>query len=267
MKITVGADPEFFVRDRSHYISGHIFPCGTKRQPLGTKHGAIQVDGIALECNVNPASTRDEFVGNLTGVVRDLGDVVHKHRPGATLVARPSIFFGHRRLSTLPLENARLGCDPDFNAYTTRPNSTPDADLPIRTGAGHIHVGFTKAADVHDFDHFDLCAKVARNMDFYLGCPSLLWDEDDRRRSLYGRAGAFRPKSYGLEYRVLSNAWLNDDSRIGWVFDKTVYAVKEALDNKGLDNRFGDTAMTIINNNDHSWPDQHRYREVAEAVL
>ncbi len=267
MKITVGADPEFFVRERRHFISGHIFPCGTKQHPMRTKHGAIQVDGIALECNVTPASSRSEFIDSVRGVISDLTGVVRKRRPDAEIVARPSIFFGYKRLSTLPLENARLGCDPDYCAYTTRPNNPPDSDQPFRTGAGHIHVGFTKAADVTDFDHFDLCAKVARNMDFHLGLPSLLWDYDDRRRSLYGQAGAFRPKSYGMEYRVLSNAWLADDRRLGWVFDRTVQAATEALAEKGLERQYGEAARTIINNNDHDWADQHRYRGIAEAVL
>lgn len=265
--IKVGADPEFFVQKGRHFISGHIFPCGSKQHPMVTKHGAVQVDGIALECNVTPASTRDEFVNNIRGVVGDLSDVVHRVQPGAKIVARPSIFYGVKRLSKLPVENSRLGCDPDFNAYTTRPNHPPNQDLPFRTGAGHIHVGFTHNADPHDWDHFDLCSKVVRNLDYHLGLPSLLWDYDDRRRSLYGRAGAFRPKSYGLEYRVLSNAWLSDDTRIGWIFDRTVFATNQALSDKGLDRKYGEYAVYALNDSNHEWPDHPEYKGIAKEVL
>ena len=55
-------------------------------------------------------------------------------------------------------------------------------------------------------------------LDMYLGLPSLIWDRDTKRRSLYGDFGAFRPKPYGLEYRVLSNAWLAHTRTIGFVY-------------------------------------------------
>ena len=35
---------------------------------------------------------------------------------------------------------------------------------------------------------------------------------------MYGKAGAFRPKPYGMEYRVLSNFWLTSDVHMGNVF-------------------------------------------------
>jgi hypothetical protein len=50
--------------------------------------------------------------------------------------------------------------------------------------------------------------------DYLLGLPSLLEDNDTRRRELYGKAGACRLKSYGPEYRTLSNYWIWDDATI-----------------------------------------------------
>jgi hypothetical protein len=57
--LTIGADPEFFVRRRNHWVSGHVFNCGTKEFPMPTEHGSVQVDGVALECNVHPAVTEE----------------------------------------------------------------------------------------------------------------------------------------------------------------------------------------------------------------
>jgi hypothetical protein len=70
--LTIGADPELFVRRGRHFISGHLFPCGTKDSPMPTAHGMIQNDGLALELNIRPARTQDEFVTNVSGALGDL---------------------------------------------------------------------------------------------------------------------------------------------------------------------------------------------------
>jgi hypothetical protein len=265
MKLTIGADPEFFVKRGRHIISGHLFDCGTKSHPQKTEHGYVQVDGIALECNVRPSSTKNEFVTNLVGVIADLNATVRNMDKEASIVARPSVFVGHRFLRNVPVRNAALGCSPDFSAYTLRRNSIPDGDLPIRTGAGHIHIGWTEQADERSVEHMEQCGTYVRQLDYYLGLPSLLWDKDSRRRTLYGKAGAFRPKPYGLEYRVLSNAWLDTDRLMGWVYDRTVRAIEDADDGNLLYDRFGPAAQSFIDNSERMWP--QRMPELAKEIL
>jgi len=58
-------------------------------------------------------------------------------------------------------------------------------------------------------------------MDLYLGVPSVLMDKGELRKQLYGKAGAYRMKPYGVEYRTLSNFWIFSDTTIGWVWDNT----------------------------------------------
>lgn len=264
--LKIGADPEFFVRKGSHYLSGHIFKCGTKRLPLATANGHVQVDGVALEVNVRPAETRDEFIKNVRGVMADVTDIMKKSEPTAQLVAKPSIFMGTSKLSMLPAENFALGCEPDFNAWeNNRVNTRPNPELPIRTGAGHIHIGWTENKNPHNIKHMLECGRIVRQLDYYLGLPSLLWDGDSRRRTLYGKAGAFRPKPYGVEYRVLSNAWVTTDKLVGWVFDRTVAAVTDLWAGKDMTAKYGQAAPHFIDNNITDW--RTRRRDLSREIL
>jgi hypothetical protein len=265
-KLLIGADPEFFVRRKAHYVSGHIFKCGTKRRPLETPHGHVQVDGIALEVNVKPSGSREEFITNVRDVMGDVTAVMRNHAPDARLVAKPSIFFGTSKLSALPMENFILGCDPDYNAWdNNRPMERPNPEVPFRTGAGHIHIGWTQNENPRNYNHMLECARIVRQLDYYLGVPSLLWDKDTRRRTLYGRAGAFRPKSYGVEYRVLSNAWVTTDKLIGWVFDRAVAAVTDVWAGRELEKTWGQWAATIIDQQIMDW--NARHTELSETLL
>jgi hypothetical protein len=263
--LTIGADPEFFVRRRNHWVSGHVFNCGTKEFPMPTEHGSVQVDGVALECNVHPAVTEEGFLANVRGVERDLIHVVKSSNPLCELVVRPSVYLGTGFLRSLPRHARTLGCSPDYNAYTGSANHSPNPRSPIRTGSGHVHLGWTHNADPGAMVHFDFCCALAKQLDFFLGLPSLLWDADQRRRSLYGMAGAFRPKAYGMEYRVLSNAWLRDDELIRRVFRGATKAFNTLDAGRALDDRYPQAAHDCINQGVRDWPTM--VPQLAEEVL
>lgn len=252
MQLKIGADPELFVMTPDGVISGHDFPCGTKDKPRKTKHGWVQIDGCALEVNVPPATSKRQFIRNVKNVLNDLQKIVENHDEDAVLVAEPYVLFGQEYLSSLPESVRRLGCNADFNAYTYSVNPVPDVHAPIRTGAGHVHLGWGKFQE--DMTHFQTCASLVRELDYYLGLPSLHWDTDPHRRELYGQAGAFRPKKYGVEYRVLSNVWVDDPELSGRVFS---LAKKCFINwNKGMRiaDEYKDFALRCINDNITEWP-------------
>jgi len=252
VKILIGADPELFVRNKNHgaFVSGHGLIPGTKYQPHKVDCGAVQVDGMALEFNIDPAETVDEFFRNINTV----RDRLQRMVSGYELVADPVAEFEESVLSAQPPEALELGCEPDFCAWTGQENPRPDGKVNFRSGAGHIHIGWCDGADVRSKNHMEDCLSVVKQMDYYLGIHSLQWDTDNRRRSLYGKAGAFRPKPYGVEYRTLSNAWLRDPKLIRWVYLAATKGVNDLSSGLNMANIHGDLARKIIDENIIDWP-------------
>lgn len=234
-EILLGADPEMFVQNTTtgEFVSAHNIIPGTKDDPYMVHYGAVQVDGVAAEFNIQPAHTREQFVGFIDTVRTRMQQMVSEFNPDYLLVAEPTAIFSREYFDSLPSEVLILGCTPDFNAYSMGKNKPPHTTEPFRTGGGHIHIGFGKAFDPSDKKHFMLCCEIVKQIDAILFPASFLWDSDEKRRTLYGNKGAFRPKSYGVEYRPLSNAWLRDQKTIEFVYDQ-VYGAVDLLLNKGV---------------------------------
>lgn len=251
-EFTFGADPEFFVAKKGVPVSAHGLVPGTKAAPMPVKGGAVQVDGMALEFNIDPAKDPERFAFNLDLVLNQIMKMVPNYEVYGGCVAN----FGVDYIKAQPKEASELGCNPDYNAYTGLANPRPDVDTPFRTAAGHIHIGWTNNVDPMDPGHFKACQRVVKQLDRYVGVPSLFWDMDVKRRELYGKAGAFRPTHFGVEYRVLSNAWLlKPDHNYflrKYVIHQSIEAIKALFDDpEDCDNdMFGKTASEIINNSD-----------------
>ena len=253
MNILVGADPELFLfNEDGDPISAHDIVPGTKKHPYPVECGAVQVDGTAVEFNIDPASSEDEFVNNINTVMGVLSSrVPFEMRPIPT-VEFPVDYFDNK----IPGVAKMLGCDPDFNAWSLTRNDSPgDPSNPMRTAGGHIHIGYTKNQSITNMDNILKAAAIARSMDKHVGIPSLLWDKDTKRRAMYGCAGAFRVKPYGMEYRVLSNAWLGSEELMRKVYQLSVKAAKEVLEDssfrpESIEADENNPVELIINNSD-----------------
>jgi len=227
---TLGCDPELFLTKRGKLVSAHETKIlGTKTEPFKIKHGAVQIDGTALEFNTDPVPLNDfnAFNTNVIEVMKGMRELV----PGFNFKIQPTAVFDEEYFRTIPDENKELGCNPDWNAYTLAPNPAPDASVgTMRTGAGHLHIGWDETCSIpaEHPEHIEVCANITKMFDVFVGMGTLLFDDDTQRRSLYGRAGAFRPKPYGFEYRVPSNAWLTSKKRRKFIHDCALSAVSKA---------------------------------------
>jgi hypothetical protein len=246
MGIKLGCDPELFVvnsegKPRSAY---GLVP-GTKENPHKVNKGAIQVDGMALEFNIDPAETEDEFVDNIKTVMQELREACPSE---FKFHIKPSVRFNHRHITAQPDEAKELGCMPDLSAYTLQENPRPDATTTLRTASGHIHIGLEEDADVTSEAHLLKYATLVKHLDLFLGLRSLEWDSDKTRRLLYGNPGAMRLKPYGVEYRVLSNQWLEKEELVRFVYRQTLRCIEDLKRNGALEQKDYNYISTDVKN-------------------
>lgn len=223
---TFGCDPELFILDRDENpVSAEGLIPGTKLEPYKVEDGAVQVDGMAAEINIDPAVTFEEFNGRIVNVLKQLKAMLPT---GYKLSPVPSMSFSNKVWDATPDIAKALGCTPDFNAWTGTTNPPPDVSesSTVRCAGGHLHIGWTSGEDDLDVQHISNCRDLVRQLDWYLGAWSLQHDKDKIRRSLYGKAGACRYKPYGVEYRVLSNFWLGHKNLRVAVWNRMQAAIK-----------------------------------------
>jgi hypothetical protein len=234
---TIGADPELFFRNTVSVVSAITKVGGSKEEPLGIGNGcAVQEDNVAAEFCIPPSDSAEAFISSikyavnyLETVAQDNGCILAK---GVSAAAFPVKELRH------PMAQV-FGCDPDYNAWTGERNPKPKASDPtLRSAGGHVHIGSDK-------DPVELITA----MDLFLGVPSIRKDADTTRRELYGKAGAFRVKKYGAEYRTLSNFWIWDNRSIEWVFNQTQKAEKFA-ETYHFTNEDREIITACINNSD-----------------
>jgi len=244
--ITIGCDPEVFLKKDNTIISAIGLIGGDKRNPKPVEEGAVQEDNVLAEINIVPATDKGTFIYRINKVLTQLRELTQ-----CDLEVKPSHHFTVDYLKSLGGKAVVFGCDREFSAYTDQPIPKPNPYTTLRTAGGHVHIG-SEGLD---------CPQLVKTLDLYLGVPSVLKDPDKERRALYGQAGSYRPKPYGLEYRTLSNFWLSSEELMQWVFDTSLKAVQEY---KGVRLPDPDVIRECINNSDEQVAKElcHEYRLV-----
>jgi hypothetical protein len=213
MEFTIGCDPEVFLSSPKGFVSAAgLFP-GTKAQPHRVEKGAVQVDGLALEFNIDPAKTPEEFDENIETVLTQMKEMVRQVDKDMRITFVPFARFDVKYFNDIPEENKILGCDPDYDAYKGEVIAVSNKlqNEPLRTAAGHCHLGWTKDEDPFNPVHFEDCRYVANYFHGYGVNPLGIYDpENEQRLRYYGANGAFRPKPYGVELRQYSNKWVEN---------------------------------------------------------
>src|SRR5258708_6901504 len=123
MRVTIGADPELFIiNGQNKFISSIGKFGGSKQVPLPMGHGChVQEDNVAVEFNIPPANSKEEFVQSLNFALEEL--VLRAGQLNLQLAIVPSAQFDKDQLRN-PAAKV-FGCDPDFNAWTHMKNPSP----------------------------------------------------------------------------------------------------------------------------------------------
>lgn len=218
--VTLGADPELFLihKNTNKFISSIGLIMGDKNFPMPiTDEGhSVLCDNVSVEFTFPPCKTSQDYVKQINFCKEwILGNIP----ADLTLSDKASAYFDEDQLDD---EGAvTFGCSTDHNVYTKKPNTPPNLAVTknLRVNGGHIHIGWDnpKVSDK---------LQLIKAMDLYLGLPALLLDNDTERRQMYGKAGCYRDKPYGVEYRTLSNFWIMDDEFIKWAFHNTMKAIE-----------------------------------------
>src|SRR3990167_2536631 len=239
----LGSDPEVLLQDSSGSpVSVIGLIRADKWNPMqipDMEEGfTLQEDNVSLEYGIPPASSADEYVSHIQRVMKK------------SLAYVPNLSFSKLSCVIYPEEQMRhplayvFGCEPDFNAWTGGMNKKPEPPHPLmRSAGGHIHVETDKPP-----------LDVVLAMDLFLGVPSVLIDNGEMRKQLYGEAGAHRVKPYGVEYRTLSNFWIFEEKLIRWVWRNTERSINTKVDVLAAQ----DLILEAINGNN---------KKVAEALV
>lgn len=213
--VLIGSDPEAFLYSKEYerFVSSIDKIGGTKNEPrIIDQFLAVQEDNVAVEFNIVPASSRDEFVKYITEGIQKIRNLVAPY----DVVFSPQAEFNPMELID-PRAQA-IGCDPDYSIYGGECKLT-EYEGNKRFAAGHIHIGYDNPSRAES-------EALVPYLDLFLGVRSVPLDDKSERRNFYGKAGSIRLKPYGVEYRVLSNFWLRSQELTQWVYDNTMKAVE-----------------------------------------
>lgn len=243
---TIGADIEVFLqKDNNEVISAEGIIKGTKEFPYNfresNKFFATSLDNVMAEFCIPPAQTMDEFAGNIEISLKYIDGILPR---GIHIKAAPSAFLAPYHLQSEAAKT--FGCDPDYNAWlmgvmNPKPVLGQQGYIAnLRTAGGHIHIGY-------ESPDYMVSMSLIRAMDIHLGLPAVIEEAPNKRKELYGKAGAFRVKPYGTEYRTISNYFLSSPELIKKVYERTMDAINFVNQESPIATEEGDAVQQAIN--------------------
>lgn len=245
----VGSDPELFLREKE---SGNI----VSAIPFipGDKHNPYQIPDLKEGCMIQTDNIMVEYCIPASNDPKVFYEDIRKCMEYTNLIVPQSlevVVESSARIQREYLKDKRtqvFGCDPDYNVWSGgEQNESPSNKTNLRTCGGHVHIGY------NDPD-METSMNIIKALDIYLGIPSVILDPDRERKKMYGKAGAYRLKHYGVEYRSLSNFWIKEQESVEFVFN-AIKAAIDFLNNNGLE-RIDDTLalkiQTCINTGEES---------------
>lgn len=231
----LGCDPEFFfTKDGKVVGSEKAIP------EVGFDTGGARLvrDGVQVEINPAPDTCRAYLVNNIAQAFRQIAKVMSEKGLEASFDRR--IKMDREELLSLAPEARQLGCAPSISHYDKNFDIAKLVRGRVtkgRSAGGHIHIGVDGYSD--SYQPYEAVRERVDQLipllDVVVGNTWVIWDKDPSnatRRKLYGRAGECRlPSHGGVEYRTLSNFWLQHEALVSLVFGMVRWAASVVIDN------------------------------------
>lgn len=214
----IGSDPEIFVESKKGLMPAFEFLPHKNKAIVteGTFKTSVYWDGFQAEMSTQPNITcLAHHVDELQAGLKILLATAKTKDKTAKLSNKTTMTIDPDLLSNGKDEHVDFGCAPSFNAYGLSGIKLPGREVMFRPVGGHIHFGLKGLTEEN-------ALRAVKALDAILGvaCVAMFKGYDDpRRRAMYGLPGEYRLPAHGLEYRVLSNAWLIHPLIAHMVFD------------------------------------------------
>lgn len=217
---SIGSDPEIFVEDQAGEIVPAFNFLGSKKEPSkapGYSYGANNCywDGFQAEFDTSAQTCMGWHADSIQAGLLGIYEHMKKYNKNAKLSSKTVFDIPYDLLKSSKPEHVEFGCFPSLNAYGMKGIAAAGAEVLYRSAGGHIHFGIPNMTA-------DRANKIVKALDAVLGVAgvSLFAKYDNpKRREMYGLAGEYRLPKHGIEYRVLSNAWLFHPLAANLVFD------------------------------------------------
>lgn len=237
----LGCDPEFFFKLGDTVIGAEkVFmkdgllnttASVNDRCVLQGTTSKFIIDGVQAELNPRPNTCRANLANEISACFKTLKKELEKQGKGVTVDLARSVSVDPTELASLDKENQKLGCMPSKSVYADAGIKLAEVDgskHTQRSAGGHIHIGTSNSGALKANIDKDPDTLV-QLLDLLCGNTCVLVDRDMgnvERRKLYGRAGEYRLPKHGLEYRTLSNFWLEHYYLMSMAFGMARLAVE-----------------------------------------
>ncbi len=198
-KPLIGSDPEMFVK-----VGADVLPAFEFLRDKKNAGWSSYWDGFQAEFNTDPFACLQEFCMHIKDKLLDLEAQAKKKNKDAKVVNSTLVTVTQEILDKTAPEHKAFGCAPSYNAYNLTGMTTNGDTAVHRSAGGHLHFNTGQIGR-------EKLEQIVKFLDATVGVASVALFanlDDPRRRRAYGLAGEYRMPKHGLEYRVLSNAWL-----------------------------------------------------------
>lgn len=190
----IGSDPEFILLDKNNN------PVSAIGIDNSENNVSIYADNVLVEFSHEPFKP-EHFAQGMKGVMAEVESLVANHKEGYHFkVGQCAAHFSNEQLDCP--EAHEIGCNPFMSAYDVTAYQVPKPyETNDRFAGGHIHIAYDKES----FPPHMLVQLLDEKL-----LPLDPNHNKTLRSSFYGAKGSFRLKDYGLEYRAVSNWWLDE---------------------------------------------------------